>query len=130
MSFSCVDVNLCMILKANNSYNNILLINSEPSVKIIGNSGDPDYQEMVTGDDLIFACEVSRASAPVTWLFNDKPLVPDDRTHIESNGALRKLTLSKILLSDTGKYVCDAVDDQMITIVKVQGTVFILISLI
>ncbi len=85
---------------------------------------------MVTGDDLIFACEVSRASAPVTWLFNDKPLVPDDRTHIESNGALRKLTLSKILLSDTGKYVCDAVDDQMITIVKVQGTVFILISLI
>ncbi len=63
MSFSCVDVNLCMIPKANNSYNNILLINSEPSVKIIGNSGDPDYQEMVTGDDLIFACEVSRASA-------------------------------------------------------------------
>ncbi|KAF4112061.1 hypothetical protein G5714_006856 [Onychostoma macrolepis] len=92
----------------------------EPSVKIIGNSGDPDYQEMVTGDDLILACELSRANAPVTWLFNDKPLVPDDRTHIESNGTLRKLTLSNILLSDSGKYMCDAVDDQIITIVKVQ----------
>uniref|UniRef100_A0A673FZ41 Obscurin like cytoskeletal adaptor 1a n=1 Tax=Sinocyclocheilus rhinocerous TaxID=307959 RepID=A0A673FZ41_9TELE len=77
----------------------------EPSVKIIGNSGDPDYQEMVTGDDLILACEVSRANAPVTWLFNDKPLVPDERTHIESSGTLRKLTLSNILLSDSGKYI-------------------------
>ncbi|KAI2663414.1 Obscurin-like protein 1 [Labeo rohita] len=92
----------------------------EPSVKIIGNSGDPDYQEMVTGDDLILSCEVSRASAPVKWLFNDKPLVPDERTDIESNGTLRKLTLSNIVLSDSGKYMCDAVDDQMITIVKVQ----------
>lgn len=111
-----------MIPKANKNHNNILLINSEPSVKIIGNSGDPDYQEMVTGDDLILSCEVSRASAPVKWLFNDKPLVPDERTDIESNGTLRKLTLSNIVLSDSGKYMCDAVDDQMITIVKVQGT--------
>lgn len=95
-------------------------------MKIIGNSGDLDYQEMVTGDDLILACEVSRANAPVTWLFNDKPLVPDERTCIESHGTLRKLTLSNILLSDSGKYMCDAVDDKMITVVKVQGTVFIL----
>lgn len=94
-------------------------------MKIIGNSGDPDYQEMVTGDELILACEVSRANAAVTWLFNDKPLVPNERTCIESHGTLRKLTLSNILLSDSGKYMCDAVDDKMITVVKVQGTVFI-----
>nr|XP_055069179.1 obscurin-like protein 1a isoform X2 [Misgurnus anguillicaudatus] len=92
----------------------------EPAVKIIGNSGDHNYQEMVVGDDLILACEVSRANTPVKWLFNDKPLVPDDRTHIESHGTLQKLTLSNILLSDSGKYICDVVDDKMITVVKVQ----------
>lgn len=92
----------------------------EPSVKIIGNSGDPDYQEMVTGDDLILACEVSRANAPVKWLFNEKVLIPDERTHIESQGTLRKLTISTILVSDSGKYMCDAVDDKMLTVVKVQ----------
>jgi len=32
-------------------------------VKIIGNSGDHDYQEMVTGDNLILACEVSVVSS-------------------------------------------------------------------
>lgn len=90
-------------------------------MKIIGNSGESDYQEMVTGDDLILACEVSRANAPVTWFFNDKPLVPNERTHIESNGTFRKLTLSDLLLSDSGKYICDAVDDKMTTVVKVQG---------
>ncbi|XP_051568455.1 obscurin-like protein 1a isoform X2 [Myxocyprinus asiaticus] len=96
------------------------VIVQEPLVKITSNSGGPDYQEMVTGEDLILACEVSRANAPVQWLFNDKPLVPDERIHIECLGTLRKLILSNILLSDSGKYMCDAVDDKMITIVKVQ----------
>lgn len=99
-------------------------------MKIIGNSGDPDYQEMVTGDDLILACEVSRASAPVKWLFNEKVLIPDERTHIESQGTLRKLTISNILVSHSGKYMCDAVDDRMLTVVKVQGIVLSLLHTI
>ncbi|XP_017571264.1 obscurin-like protein 1a isoform X2 [Pygocentrus nattereri] len=92
----------------------------EPPVKILGNSGQSDVQEMVEGDDLVLACEVSRANAPVQWLFNEKPLLPDSRTYIESYGTLRKLIISNMQPSDSGKYMCDAVDDKMMTVVKVQ----------
>ncbi|XP_078147331.1 obscurin-like protein 1a [Centroberyx gerrardi] len=92
----------------------------EPPVSIVGNSNDPDYQEMVAGDDLILACEVSRANAPVQWYCNDQPLTADSRTYIESYGTLRKIIISNIQPSDSGKYVCDAVGDKMISIVRIQ----------
>ncbi|KAF7230095.1 obscurin-like protein 1a [Nothobranchius furzeri] len=92
----------------------------EPPVIIVGNSCDPDYQEMMAGDDLILACEVSRANAPVQWYFNDGLLASDSRTCIESYGTLRKLIISCIQPSDSGKYVCDAVTDKMVNIVRIQ----------
>ncbi|KAF0045868.1 hypothetical protein F2P81_002397 [Scophthalmus maximus] len=92
----------------------------EPPVTIVGNSIDPDYQEMVSGDDLILACEVSRASAPVQWYFNDKPLTSDPRTYIESYGTLRKIIITNVQPSDSGKYICDAVDDRMISVIRIQ----------
>ncbi|XP_053085434.1 obscurin-like protein 1a isoform X2 [Pangasianodon hypophthalmus] len=92
----------------------------EPPVKILGNSDQTDYQEMVAGDDLILACEVSRANATIQWLYNGKPVVPDSRTYIENYGTLHKLIISDIQSTDSGKYVCDALDDQMVTTIKVQ----------
>ena len=76
---------------------------------------------MVAGDDLILACEVSRANAPVQWFCNECLLVSDQRTYVESYGTLRKLILSDIQPSDSGKYTCDAVDDKMVIVVKVLG---------
>lgn len=90
-------------------------------MKIVGNSYDPDYQELMAGDDLILACEVSRANAPVQWYCNDRPLTSDSRTFIESYGTLRKLIISNIETSDSGKYVCDAVTDKMINVIRIQG---------
>lgn len=98
------------------------LMSPEPPVKIVGNSIDVEYQEMLAGDDLILACEVSRANAPVQWYCNDKLLTSESRTHIESSGTLRKIIISNIRASDSGKYVCDAVDDKMISVVRIQGT--------
>ncbi|XP_017282419.1 obscurin-like protein 1a isoform X2 [Kryptolebias marmoratus] len=92
----------------------------EPPVTIVGNSYDPDYQEMMVGDDLILACELSRASAPVQWYCNNKLLTSDSRTCIETYGTLRKLIISCIQPSDSGKYVCDAVDDKMISMIRIQ----------
>lgn len=87
----------------------------------MGNSDDPEYQEMVSGDDLILAIEVSRANAPVEWYCNEKRLVEDSRTHIETYGTLRKLIITDIKSSDSGKYMCDAVNDKMATVVRVKG---------
>lgn len=88
---------------------------------IVGNSNDPEYQDMAAGDDLILACEVSRVNAPVQWYCNDKLLSSDPRTYIESYGTLRKIIISNIQPSDSGQYVCDAVDDKMICVVRIQG---------
>lgn len=76
---------------------------------------------MVAGDDLILACEVSRVNAPVQWYFNDRLLNNDSRTYIESYGTLRKMIISNIQPSDSGQYVCNAVDDKMICVVRIQG---------
>ncbi|XP_061902761.1 obscurin-like protein 1 [Entelurus aequoreus] len=92
----------------------------EPPVAILGSSKDADYQEMTAGDDLILACEVSRANACVQWYCNDRLLVNDSRTYIECNGTLRKIIISNVQSSDSGKYLCDAVDDKMISIVRIQ----------
>lgn len=105
----------------NDYNNNNIFFLLEPPVTIVGNSYDSDYQELVVGDDLILACELSRANAPVQWYCNDRLLTNDSRTCIETFGILRKLTISSIQLSDSGKYVCDAVDDKMISMVRVQG---------
>ncbi|XP_039998072.1 obscurin-like protein 1a [Xiphias gladius] len=92
----------------------------EPPVTIVGNSIDPDYQEMLAGDELILACELSRANAPVQWYCNDRLLTNDSRTYIESYGTLRKIIISNVQPSDSGKYVCDAMDDKMICVVRIQ----------
>ncbi|XP_061548059.1 LOW QUALITY PROTEIN: obscurin-like protein 1 [Phycodurus eques] len=94
---------------------------TEPPVKIVGNSGHPEHHILVAGEELILECEVSRPNATVRWLWNDKILKPDTRVTIYSHDIMRKLILSRLQPSDSGKYVCDAADDKMITIVDVQA---------
>ncbi|XP_073329291.1 obscurin-like protein 1 [Pagrus major] len=92
----------------------------EPPVQIIGNSGHPEHHILVAGDDLILECEVSRPNATVQWLCNGEILKPDTRVQIDSYDVVRKLVLSGLQPSDSGKYICDAIDDKLITIVEVQ----------
>ncbi|KAJ3584451.1 hypothetical protein NHX12_014946, partial [Muraenolepis orangiensis] len=92
----------------------------EPPVTIVGNSNDPEYQEMVAGDDLFLACEVSRANAPVQWFRDGTPLTGDARTLVETYGTLRKIIVSNVRPEDSGTYTCDAVDDKMVSVVRIR----------
>ncbi|XP_047193064.1 obscurin-like protein 1 isoform X10 [Scophthalmus maximus] len=92
----------------------------EPPVQIIGNSGHQEQHILVAGDDLVLECEVSRPNATVQWLWNGEILKPDPRVKIDSYDVVRKLVLSGLQPSDSGKYICDAIDDRLITIVEVQ----------
>lgn len=77
----------------------------------------------MTGEDLVLECEVSRPDAAVQWLRNGQILKADARVTIDSTDVVRKLVLSGLQPSDSGKYVCDATDDKLITIVEVQGEI-------
>uniref|UniRef100_A0A8D2ZP10 Obscurin-like protein 1 n=1 Tax=Scophthalmus maximus TaxID=52904 RepID=A0A8D2ZP10_SCOMX len=88
---------------------------------IIGNSGHQEQHILVAGDDLVLECEVSRPNATVQWLWNGEILKPDPRVKIDSYDVVRKLVLSGLQPSDSGKYICDAIDDRLITIVEVQA---------
>lgn len=101
----------------------LCLLCSEPPVQIIGNSGHPEHHILVAGDDLILECEVSRPNATVQWLWDGKVLKPDTRIKIDSYDVVRKLVLSGLQPSDSGKYICDAIDDKLVTIVVVQGKI-------
>ncbi|XP_048094814.1 obscurin-like protein 1 isoform X1 [Alosa alosa] len=92
----------------------------EAPVTILGNSEHPEHHSLVAGDDLILECEVSRSNVPVEWYCNGRLLNPDSRTHIESRETVRKLVLTCLELSDAGEYMCDAADDKMIILVRVQ----------
>ncbi|XP_077584876.1 obscurin-like protein 1 [Stigmatopora nigra] len=93
---------------------------AEPPVKIVGNSGHPEHHILLTGEELILECEVSRSNAIVDWVCNGEILKPDARVQISSQDVIRKLVISGLQLSDSGKYVCDAGDDKLITMVEVQ----------
>ncbi|KAK2839512.1 hypothetical protein Q5P01_013252 [Channa striata] len=93
---------------------------NEPPVRIIGNSGHPEHHILVAGDDLILECEVSQPNATVQWLWNGEILKPDSRIKIDSHDVVRKLVIAGLQPSDSGKYICDANDDKLLTIVDVQ----------
>ncbi|XP_058642745.1 obscurin-like protein 1 isoform X14 [Onychostoma macrolepis] len=96
----------------------------EAPVSIVGNSEKPEHHILMTGDELILECEVSRVNAIVQWYINGHLLQEDSRTHIESRDTTRKLVISGLQTSDSGDYLCDAIDDKMITRLTVQEPPF------
>lgn len=68
-------------------------------------------------------CQVSRASAKVTWYKNNKELKPSKKYEISSDGVYRKLTINDIDLGDEDIYICDAIDDKTSCQLLVEGII-------
>lgn len=92
-----------------------------PPVTIVGNSGTPEHHVLVTGDDLVLACELSRPNFKVRWLRDGEELVSGGRVKILTRGAHRQLTVQSVRPSDSGTYTCDAGSDQLQAEVRVEG---------
>ncbi|XP_066431628.1 obscurin-like protein 1 isoform X2 [Eleutherodactylus coqui] len=92
-----------------------------PPVTIVGNTGTPEHHTLITGDDLVLSCELSRPNFKVRWLRNGEELVPGGRVKITSRGVHRQLTIQSLRPSDSGTYTCDAGTDQLHTEVHVEA---------
>ncbi|XP_049336778.1 obscurin isoform X48 [Astyanax mexicanus] len=57
-------------------------------------------------------CQVSRASAQVTWYKEKKELKPSKKHEISSEDIYRKLTINDVDSGDEATYTCDAIDDK------------------
>ncbi|XP_069838691.1 obscurin-like protein 1 isoform X2 [Dendropsophus ebraccatus] len=91
-----------------------------PPVTIVGNTGTPEHHTLMTGDDLVLSCELSRANFKVRWLKNGEELLSVGRVKITSRGVHRQLIIQSVRPSDSGRYTCDAGTDQFHTEVHVE----------
>nr|XP_055038803.1 obscurin isoform X38 [Misgurnus anguillicaudatus] len=57
-------------------------------------------------------CQVSRASAKVTWYKNKTQIKPSKKHEITSEDIYRKLTIIDVDSDDEDTYTCDAIDDK------------------
>ncbi|KAF4087196.1 hypothetical protein AMELA_G00092870 [Ameiurus melas] len=96
----------------------------EAPVSILGNTKTPEHYSLIVGNEMILECEVSQDNAIVQWFCNGTVLQADARIHIEQRGTIRKLVLSNLQMSDSGEYICDAIDDRMYFMVTVQEPPF------
>ncbi|KAM4025639.1 obscurin-like protein 1 isoform 2-T2 [Anomaloglossus baeobatrachus] len=92
-----------------------------PPVTIVGNTGTPEHHTLVTGDDLVLSCELSRPNFKVRWLKDGEELVSGGRVKITSRGVHRQLNIQSVRPSDSGRYTCDAGTDQLQAEVRVEA---------
>ncbi|XP_048455268.1 obscurin-like protein 1a [Rhincodon typus] len=81
----------------------------EPPVRIVSSSS-PELS-VLTGDEVVLSCELSRPEAKVRWYKDGLEVEWTKRSTVEVDGSHRRLTIHPITIGDRGTYLCDAVDD-------------------
>lgn len=79
--------------------------------------------ERFTGDPVVLELEVSRSNAEVCWMKDGVKVEESSDITITDNGLVRKLTIHSPTLKDSGIYTCNAIDDTMDFIVKINGMI-------
>ncbi|XP_072324948.1 obscurin-like protein 1 isoform X4 [Scyliorhinus torazame] len=83
----------------------------EPPVKIVNCS--PAVKSVLTGDEVVLSCELSRPEAVVRWYKDGVEMKGSKRSMLEVDGVSRRVTIRTAAMEDRGTYVCDAVDDSV-----------------
>uniref|UniRef100_A0A672GXQ1 Obscurin like cytoskeletal adaptor 1a n=1 Tax=Salarias fasciatus TaxID=181472 RepID=A0A672GXQ1_SALFA len=94
---------------------------TEPPVTLTRPENIPGKLESVAGKPIVLEIEVSRPTAEVKWCLNDTELEQSSNITITEDGLIRRLTIHSPTPEDSGKYTCDAFDDQIDFVVKVSG---------
>lgn len=60
------------------------------------------------GEDATFKCVVSPEDTRLAWRINGKPVAPEDRAVVSSNGLCHVLCIHDCRVSDSGRVTADA----------------------
>ncbi|KAM6948963.1 obscurin [Aplochiton taeniatus] len=96
-----------------------LALKDEPAKFLNKPRGPMGVSPTLTGD-LELSCEVSSASAAVTWRKDQAVLAEDQRTTILSSGTRRRLVVKGAKKCDEGHYSCETEQDKVSFQVKIK----------
>lgn len=98
-----------------------LISSLEPPVTLTRPQNMPDQLESFTGTPVVLEIKVSRLNAEVKWWLNGREVKESSNVTISEDGFIHRLTIQSPTPEDSGKYTCDAGDDQMDFCVKISG---------
>ena len=93
-------------------------------VTFVNSPEEECFKSVVEQDQLVLACEVSRADAPVQWYMDGVELQACDNVTMTAADTARTLSIRSTRLADTGTYTCRAGDSALIFKVNVRGNVW------
>uniref|UniRef100_A0A8C6SFW8 Obscurin-like protein 1 n=1 Tax=Neogobius melanostomus TaxID=47308 RepID=A0A8C6SFW8_9GOBI len=80
---------------------------AEPPVRFVRPRKTASRVERAVGESVALDCEVSRASAEVTWKRNGEEVEESRNISLSEEGVSRQLTIHCVTAEDAGQYVCD-----------------------
>ncbi|XP_047670566.1 obscurin-like protein 1 isoform X8 [Tachysurus fulvidraco] len=93
---------------------------NETPLKFLHKSDIITHRHFSVSDDIVLKCELSRANGVVCWYKDKNRIVANDHFTFEEQGTFRSLIILNAEIGDTGEYMCDAKDDEIVFNVTVQ----------
>lgn len=94
---------------------------SDPPLKIVRKADIKTTQNFLVSDAIVLKCEISKANGMVTWLKDNEKIEGNDHFICEAEGTFRSLIVLSAEFKDSGEYVCDTEDDNVVFSVTVEG---------
>ncbi|NXY49636.1 OBSL1 protein, partial [Ceuthmochares aereus] len=91
----------------------------EPPVRILQPCRPPPVVRVSVGETVMLGCELSCTDVPVHWTREGVRLEAGGSLVLEEEGAHRRLLIPMARAEDSGKYICDAIDDRVTFTVQV-----------